>query len=611
MSLRSTRCRIVLLLGLSFSLGVCPPPSAGKTYKGAEYRTIDSYLYGRFEVRSKAIGREGMLSSFFTYNDDYPNTEWNEIDIEILGRYTDDVQVNAITPGQTNHLSHQWVSFNPALDYHVYGFEWTPTSVAWFIDSVEILRQTGPHIATLTFPQKIMMNVWNPVYTDWVGKWDERVLPAFAFYDWVRYSSYTPGTGTAGTDNNFTPQWIDNFDSLDQARWEKGVHTFGGNNCDFVPENAVFQDGKLILCLTKETPLGYVDNVAPFVLWARAEGTGVRIMFSEELEQAGAETQANYVIPKATVAGAHLLPDRKTVLLDVPGLDTVSTTAMIVQNIRDLWTPANPMKATGVLLIRPSPVVFPLEVNVGGSAYQGFLPDTVWSEYVNHGRLDGSPWYVADAQIGGTTEQEVYRSEAVGLCEYKFRVPNGRYHVVLMMTDLTYAEVGKRLMTIVIEGSEVETGLDLVARAGYRQAYEKACDVEVTDGTIDIHMQGVLDVPVLSGITVTPIPSSINELRGPGPVPEGIQVFPNYPNPCNGGTTISFFLPREDQLTLRIFDTIGREVQKKSLGAFAKGHGRVFWDARNGTGAPVASGVYYYRVDGTVSSKMQQLVYVK
>jgi hypothetical protein len=611
MSLRSTRCRIVLLLGLSFSLGAYPPPSAGKTYKGAEYRTIGSYLYGRFEVRSRAIGREGTLSSFFTYNDDYPNTEWNEIDIEILGRYTDDVQFNAITAGQANHLSHQWVSFNPAFDYHVYGFEWTPTSVAWFIDSVEILRQTGPHIATLTLPQKIMMNVWNPVYTDWVGKWDERVLPAFAFYDWVRYSSYTPGTGTAGTDNNFTPQWIDNFDSLDQARWEIGVHTFGGNNCDFVLENAVFQDGKLILCLTKDTPLGYVDNVAPSVRWARVDGNSVRIMFSEELEQAGAETKSNYVIPKATVAAAHLLADRMSVLLDVPGLDTVSTTAMIVQNVRDLWTPANPMKATGVLLIRPAPAVYPLKLNVGGSAYGEFLPDTVWSEYLNYGRLDGSPWYVADAQIGGTSEQEVYRSEAVGPCEYKVRVPNGWYHVVLMMADLTYTEAGKRLMTIVVEGFEVETGLDLVARAGYRVAYTKALDVEVIDGTIDIHMQGVVDVPVLSGLTVMPLQAGINELMESPRVPGGITLFPNYPNPFNGGTTISFFLPREDQLTLRIFDPLGREVQKKSLGAFAKGYGRVFWDARNGTGAPVASGVYYYRVDGKATSKMQPLVYVK
>jgi len=32
--------------------------------KGAEYRTKDAFTYGRFEVRMKSAGREGMLSSF-------------------------------------------------------------------------------------------------------------------------------------------------------------------------------------------------------------------------------------------------------------------------------------------------------------------------------------------------------------------------------------------------------------------------------------------------------------------------------------------------------------------------------------------------------------------
>src|SRR5512140_648022 len=154
---RSSIFRGLIVLG--GALFVASPSAApAKVYKGAEYRTKASYLYGRFEARSRAIGREGTLSSFFTYNDDYPNTEWNEIDIEVLGRYADDIQFNTITPGQTNHVSHRYLPFNPAVDYHVYGFEWTPDYVAWFVDSIEVCRQTGPHIATLTIPQKIMMN---------------------------------------------------------------------------------------------------------------------------------------------------------------------------------------------------------------------------------------------------------------------------------------------------------------------------------------------------------------------------------------------------------------------------------------------------------------------
>ena len=56
-------------------------------YKGAEYRTKASYTYGRFETRMKSTQREGVLSSFFTYHEIVTTNDWNEIDIEILGRY--------------------------------------------------------------------------------------------------------------------------------------------------------------------------------------------------------------------------------------------------------------------------------------------------------------------------------------------------------------------------------------------------------------------------------------------------------------------------------------------------------------------------------------------
>ena len=183
---------VTLALSVLFTDG-----SMAKTYKGAELRTKDSYKWGRFEVRMKSAAREGMLSSFFTYND--LNGIWNEIDIEILGRYPDDIQFNTITPGRVNHLGHHKLNFSPHQDYHTYAFEWTPQYVAWFVDGQEVLRQTEGHISTMTQPQKIMMNVWIPVYENWTGAWNDLVLPAFAHYDFVSYASYTPFSGNTGT----------------------------------------------------------------------------------------------------------------------------------------------------------------------------------------------------------------------------------------------------------------------------------------------------------------------------------------------------------------------------------------------------------------------------
>src|SRR6056297_1383094 len=88
----------------------------GKTYKGAEYRTHDAFTYGRFEVSYKSSIGPGHTSTFFTYHElgGEGTAAWNEIDIEILGRYDNDVQFNPITPGQQSHVYHQQVDFDPA-----------------------------------------------------------------------------------------------------------------------------------------------------------------------------------------------------------------------------------------------------------------------------------------------------------------------------------------------------------------------------------------------------------------------------------------------------------------------------------------------------------------
>ena len=58
---------------------------------------------------------------------------------------------------------------------------------------------------------------------DWVGKWNEEIIPRFAYYDNVAYYEYTPGTGSYGSGNNFALKWKDDFDSFNSDRWEKAT----------------------------------------------------------------------------------------------------------------------------------------------------------------------------------------------------------------------------------------------------------------------------------------------------------------------------------------------------------------------------------------------------
>ena len=357
-----------------------------KQYKGAEYRTKDSFLYGRFETSYKSFEKDGALASFFTYHDG--GGEWNEIDIEIMGRYNNEVQFNAITPGQTNHVRAEYVNFNPSADFHTYAFEWTPDYVAWFIDGNEVYRQTGAHVLTLTEPQKIMMNVWAPAYINWAGSINDVTLPAFAYYDWVKYYAYTPDSGNYGTNNNFSLKWTDDFESWDQSRWDKASHTWDGNNSDLIHDNAVFNDGKLILCLTDETNIGYTDLNGPYALWARASDGKITIKFSEDLDQASAETKSNYLIPGVVVNNAQVLSDKKSVLLDVSGLDlSKAYNVLILAKIKDLFGNSNAARAVPVSI--PDFLSFPIKINIGGKSVNDYLTDQEWSETAEYGFLDG------------------------------------------------------------------------------------------------------------------------------------------------------------------------------------------------------------------------------
>ncbi|MBW7888528.1 MAG: family 16 glycosylhydrolase [Bacteroidetes bacterium] len=567
----------------------------GKNYKGAEYRTKEAFTYGRFEVRMKSAQRQGMLSSFFTYHEISSIDDWNEIDIEILGRYSDDVQFNPITRGQVNHVSHYRTPFNPALDYHTYAFEWTPAYVAWFVDGREVYRATGPHIEGLNLPQKIMMNVWNPTYANWAGDWNENVLPAFAYYDWVSYSTYTPGSGTSGTDNNFTLQWKDDFDSWDQSRWEKSTHTFGGNNCDFVQSNAVFKDGKLILCLTKESAVGYLDNTGPSVVAARAEPNGVIVEFTEEVDSISAVTISNYTLTGNTITQAELLNDQKRIKLTVANYKPETLSNLVILNVKDRFSPANVNTPVNVTITKSKPLSFPIKINCGGAAYKEYLPDQYWSPAVEYGCLDGT-FYQNTNSISGAINSAVYNSELNGSVKYRIRVPNGTYTVILMMAENYFTSAGKRIFSIDIEDSTVEANLDLYSKIGYAKQYQKAVsNVLVTDGILDIHFTATIDNAVVNGIQIYQTSTSLNEKKT-NFAPDKWNVEQNYPNPFNGGANIAFTLPRDEYVTVGIYDVLGRMVSEYSLGVLTQGKNNFYWNGEEKNGTLCASGMYFYSV---------------
>jgi hypothetical protein len=94
-------------------------------------------------------------------------------------------------------------------------------------------------------------------------------------------------------------------------------------------------------------------------------------------------------------------------------------------------------------------------------------------------------------------------------------------------------------------------------------------------------------------------------------LPRVLTLHANVPNPFNPSTTIHFDLPRTAQVHLDIFDVAGRLVRTLVATEMPAGRHEAIWDGRNGTGATVASGSYFYRLQAGSEMLTHKMLLIK
>ena len=87
--------------------------------------------------------------------------------------------------------------------------------------------------------------------------------------------------------------------------------------------------------------------------------------------------------------------------------------------------------------------------------------------------------------------------------------------------------------------------------------------------------------------------------------PTEIKLLQNYPNPFNPSTIISYQLPIDGHVNLKVFDVLGREVAALINGRKTAGHHSVTFDASG-----LSSGLYFYKIEfgGNVISRKMMLL---
>ena len=78
----------------------------------------------------------------------------------------------------------------------------------------------------------------------------------------------------------------------------------------------------------------------------------------------------------------------------------------------------------------------------------------------------------------------------------------------------------------------------------------------------------------------------------PAVLPSVMVLEQNYPNPFNPTTTIEFYIPQTDYVTIKIFDIVGREIATLMNRELVTGHQTITWNGKN-----VSSGIYFLKLE--------------
>ena len=119
-----------------------------------------------------------------------------------------------------------------------------------------------------------------------------------------------------------------------------------------------------------------------------------------------------------------------------------------------------------------------------------------------------------------------------------------------------------------------------------------------------------LDIRTLEVIithVVQPLSQSVPNDDQP---PRQFNLLQNYPNPFDQMTRIPFLADVGQQVQLKIYDLLGKLIFASTLTPSGAMTNVFQWDGSDESGKKVASGVYFYQLDGIEKSETKKLIYL-
>jgi len=156
----------------------------------------------------------------------------------------------------------------------------------------------------------------------------------------------------------------------------------------------------------------------------------------------------------------------------------------------------------------PPPSGNAIYINAGGPAVNTSGINWEADQY-----FAGGSSFISGVAIANTTSDALYQSErfAGGNVSYNVPVSNGTYEVQLHFAEIffngVFSGTGKRVFNINIEGQNVLNNYDInaVTGANVPTANIQTFNTTVSDGTLNINLNGIVENPKISAIAILPV----------------------------------------------------------------------------------------------------------
>lgn len=128
-------------------------------------------------------------------------------------------------------------------------------------------------------------------------------------------------------------------------------------------------------------------------------------------------------------------------------------------------------------------------------------------------------------------------------------------------------------------------------------------------GTYPAYFKGYIDDVKIYNYPVAGI--NPNAVKESNVIPSEYILSQNYPNPFNPTTQIHFSIPRNQMVSLVVYDVLGRKVKSLLDSKMPAGQYNLTWDAKNDYGLDVASGIYFYTLKSDNCQKVKKMILMR